>query len=290
MSERINLLTPVGRLVGGYLYEPKIRTNNDGTPKLGKDGKPMTEFWIPIAIPKGAETHWSQTPWGKLIWDCGVSAFGQIASSARFAFKVTDGDSTMPNSKGKAPNTLEGYKGHWVLNFSGSISPKFVNHNGSAYLLDKDAIKPGNWIQIAGSVSDNKPAETPGVYLNYSLVSLQGEHPEGLLEFGPDPTTVGFGQAPLPSGVRGAPPVGMAPAAVAPAAVAPAAAPAPVAPAVGVAPNPAFLQPPPQPPAPPAPPAPAGPVMTAKAAGVTYEAMRAAGWTDALLREHGYVV
>ena len=56
--------------------------------------------------------------------------------------------------------------------------------------------------------------------------------------------------------------------------------PAPVA----VAPNPAFL-------APPAPP-PAGPtyVMTAKAQGQTREAWNAAGWSDALLLQHGMMV
>jgi hypothetical protein len=33
----------------------------------------------------------------------------------------------------------------------------------------------------------------------------------------------------------------------------------------------------------------ATPTMTSKANGVTYEAYRAKGWTDALLREHGYI-
>lgn len=43
-------------------------------------------------------------------------------------------------------------------------------------------------------------------------------------------------------------------------------------------------------PAPPTPPALAGPVMTDKAAGVTYEAFRAQGWTDQQLREQGYML
>jgi hypothetical protein len=46
-----------------------------------------------------------------------------------------------------------------------------------------------------------------------------------------------------------------------------------------VQPHPAILQPP------------AAPIrqMTAKAAGATYEAMIAAGWTEALLVQHGYL-
>lgn len=34
---------------------------------------------------------------------------------------------------------------------------------------------------------------------------------------------------------------------------------------------------------------PSHPKMTAKANGATYEAYRAKGWTNALLREHGYI-
>jgi hypothetical protein len=32
------------------------------------------------------------------------------------------------------------------------------------------------------------------------------------------------------------------------------------------------------------------PKMTSKANGATYEAYRAAGWTDAMMREHGYIL
>lgn len=69
--------------------------------------------------------------------------------------------------------------------------------------------------------------------------------------------------------------------------------PAPGVPA-GVAPAPDFLNPPGGAPAPPsapaAPPAPpAGPVMTAKAAGQSYEAFIAAGWNDDQLRANGYM-
>lgn len=67
--------------------------------------------------------------------------------------------------------------------------------------------------------------------------------------------------------------------------VAPAAPPAPIAPVVPAAPPPAA--PPPAPAAPPPQPPAAVRTMTAKAAGQTYEAMIAAGWTDALLIQHG---
>lgn len=79
----------------------------------------------------------------------------------------------------------------------------------------------------------------------------------------------------------------------------------PTAPPV-YAPNPVALQPayaPPVAPAhdfltppvpgmavPPAPPVPAGPQMTAAAGGASYAAMKAAGWTDELLRQHGMMI
>lgn len=55
----------------------------------------------------------------------------------------------------------------------------------------------------------------------------------------------------------------------------------------------AYTPPPPvpaAPPAPPAPPAPAARIMTAAANGASYESMIAAGWTDALLLQHGMMI
>jgi hypothetical protein len=59
-------------------------------------------------------------------------------------------------------------------------------------------------------------------------------------------------------------------------------------PAGGVQPAPNFLAPPPA--AVGLPPAPVGPQMTAKAAGQTHAQFVAAGWTDELLRQHGYML
>lgn len=59
-------------------------------------------------------------------------------------------------------------------------------------------------------------------------------------------------------------------------------------PPVAVAPNPAILMPPPPAAVPAVPAAPAAPVMTAKAAGVTFEQMVAGGWTREALVQHGY--
>jgi hypothetical protein len=303
MSTKANVLTPTGRMLWGSLYEPQTK-DADGKPlviKTGPDaGKPTQRYAFGVGIPKGAERHWAETPWGAPIWATGHAGFPQQAQSPSFAWKVTDGDSTVPNKNGKRPCDKEGYPGHWVLSFSSSFAPRVFNKDGSAPIAEPGAVKCGYYIQVAGTVDSNGSTQNPGVYLNHNMVALQGYGTE--IVSGPDAASVGFGQGPAPVGMQAAPvgglvappaPVGAPTAAPAP----PPPAPAPVAalvPPLPVTPAPSFLAPagvapPPPPVAAPPPAAPAGPVMTAKANGATYAAMIAAGWTEATLRQHGYL-
>lgn len=214
------------------------------------------------------------------------------------------------------PCDKEGYPGHWIFTFRSGYPIKFVNADGSAYLLDKGAVKCGDYVQVAGTVVGNT-GKSPGVYLNHSVVSLQGIGEA--ITGGPDPKALGFGQGPQPEGMMpigtvrtgAAPPPTPAPNAT-PAAPGAGATPQPpggqppppanntVQPQVPVQPAPGFVgapgagatPPPPgaaSPPPPPAAAAPTGPKMTAKAAGQTYAAFIAANWTDALLKQHGYM-
>jgi hypothetical protein len=215
------------------------------------------------------------------------------------------------------PCDKEGYPGHWVFTFRSGFPIKFVNSDGSAYLLDKGAVKCGDYVQVAGSVVGNT-GKSPGVYLNHTIVSLQGLGEA--ITGGPDPKTLGFGQGAQPEGMTavGALRTGSAPP-TPPAAGATPAAPGagstppppggssppppgnaappqvPVQPAAGFVganngapPPPGASSPPPPPGGAPAAP-PAGPKMTAKAAGQSYAAFIAANWTDALLKQHGYM-
>lgn len=292
MAEATRITTPVGRLVGGSLYKPqdKDATGKPLTIKSGPDtGKPTVRFWIPVAVPKGAEAHWNQTQWGAAIWAVGARAFPQAHQSPQFAWKVVDGDSRVPNTKGKYAAQNEGYPGHWVLNFGGKFPPKAVNAQGTEVHHEPDYIKPGYYVQVGGSVSGNNEPTKPGVYLNYDFVALSGFGTE--IQFGAGAGEYGFGQAPLPPGASATPVSSLpaTPAQVAMAATVGYTPPPPVAQApvtqVAVAPDPAILMPPPPPPV-----VPAGPVMTAKAAGVPYASFIAQGWTDATLRANGYLV
>lgn len=320
-NERINFTTPVGRFVNGNIYRPQVK-DADGKPLIIKNGpnagQPTQKFYIAIAIPKIPGQHWATYPrapnrpdqpsWGEAIWAAGHKSFGPTAQSAAFAWKVADGDGAVPNRKGRVPKDNEGWPGNWILHCSGSYAPKCYNSDGTAVLVEPDAIKPGYYIQVAGNVAGNASQQTPGVYVNPSMVSLQGFGTE--IISGPDPSQAGFGGVALPPGASATPVGGFAPAAPAPAgmppipppvgaappAAPPGTPPAYAPPVVPVVPNAAFLAPPAAPGAPVSafpPPIPAhmpggtGPVMLAAAGGHSYAALIAGGWTDAALRAAG---
>lgn len=302
----MDILLPVGRMIGGSLYTPFGKTDNFGKPKLGPDGKQLTAFNFGVAIPKGTEQHWSQTPWGAQIKSVGDAAYPGISGTPSFAWKITDGDSQVPNKKNRRPCDQEGYRGNWVLWFTQSWSPKLVNADGSQELTEPNSIVPGYFVQVWCSVKGNAPSPTPGVYLNPLAVALSA-YGERIEQVTVDTTSAGFGGQPLPAGAMATPPAQFT------------TPPGPINPGLGQAasqgltqskqgfppiggganmsgpgvlpgalmsnpiapPNPAFLAIPPVPAAPPA------RVMLPAAQGASYEAMIAAGWNDALLIQHG---
>lgn len=317
-TQRVNITTPVGRVVEGSLYKPNT-TNFDGKPltvQSGKNaGQPRVDYFFALAIPKGQETHWASTEWGKLIWQVGHAAFPQAAQRPDFAWKVVDGDSTVPNKKNTKPCDKDGYPGHWVMRLSGGFAPKIYRQEGSSFVqvVDADYIKPGYFIQVSLSVDGNGNQNNSGVYLNHQQVCFRAYGEE--IYFGASPEDAGFGAAPLPAGASMTPPASTVPmpaaapthtASVAAAIPVPVVAPPPTVPPVPVTPNPGFLQVPaanptastPAAPAPPAPPVPApapaspssGPQLTALAKGVSYQAYIAAGWTDDALRANGIMI
>lgn len=286
--------SPAGRYVSGSISVAKTKDGN-GRPLLIKNGpdtgKPTQKFDFGLAIPKGAESSWKETAWGQKFVAVAMKGFpnGQY-NYPGFAWKVTDGDSQVPNTKGKKPCDNEGYPRHWIIYFSSNKAPQTVDRTGHNQ-VDPNSIKKGDWIQVAGSIKANGDAAKPGIFINHNIVSFQWA--DKAIMTGPDPSTMGFGAAPAPAGASTAPtgayvapaPVVAAPAApaavVTPAPAAPVQTPAPAAP-TPVVPHTAILTPPP--------PAPTGPVMTAKANGAKYQDFIANGWTDVTLREHGFMV
>lgn len=287
----INFTTPVGRIVQGSLYKGND-TDAEGKPLVIKSGpnigKPRLDYFFALAIPKGAETHWSQTDWGQKILQIGATAFPQAYQSPAFAWKIKDGDSPVPNKRGRAPKDMEGHPGNWVLSLSSGFAPKIYKlQDGTRdqYLpfMDVDAVKPGYYVQVNVNCDGNGSQSQPGVYLNHSMVCFAAFGTE--IVFGPDVASAGFGGAALPAGASVTPPAG-AFAGVAPAL--PGAAPA--LPVVGGIPAPGMMLPMMPPPAAPAPAAPIGLPVLVGVPGAAYsvEALRAQGWSDAQILQGGY--
>lgn len=280
---KVNITSPVGRIVMGSLYDPGT-TDAEGKPLVVKTGpnagQPRVNYFFALAIPKGAEPHWAHTPWGQQIWAIGNQAHPNAAQSPAFAWKIEDGDSQIPNKKGRKPCDNEGWKGHWILKFSGGFAPKVYQQEGSGYVqvMQKDFCKPGYFVEVAFSADGNGSTSQPGVYINHSMVCFRAYGTE--ITFGPDVASAGFGQSALPAGASATPMAGTAPLPGIPA----------IPGAIPVMPNTGFVQVPPPAMAPPAPMAVPVRQMTAAANGVTRDAYIAAGWTDAQLVANGLML
>jgi hypothetical protein len=248
MAERVTILSPVGRIVGGDLYKGQT-TDFDGNPLVYKTGpdkdKPRVNYFFALAIPK-TQSHWANESWGGAIWQKGHADFPQAAQRADFAWKIVDGDSTAPNKKNKRPCDNEGYPGNWVLMLSNGFATRVydVNYLWPNPILQENYVKPGYFVEVQFDVDGNGNQNNPGIYLNHRMVCFRAYGPE--INFGADPTAAGFGAGALPPGASMTPPATQA-APLPPATAqnqAPAAPGANYAP-IPVTPNPTFLQVPP---------------------------------------------
>lgn len=286
----VNLTSPVGRIVMGNLYKGNDK-DVDGKPRVVKSGpnagQPTIQFFFALAIPKNpGETHWSQTAWGKQIWAVGNQAFPNAAQSPAFAWKIEDGDSAIPNKKGRKPCDTEGFAGNWILKFSSGFAPKIYRVEGSGYVPETtpDYVKPGYFVEVNFTVDGNGSQQQPGVYVNPNIVMFRAYGPE--IISGPDVTACGFGQSPLPAGASTVPLASVDNGFSSPTTPTLPVMPGAPAPTIPVIPNVAFA-------GIVAPPPPAAlPVrtMTALAQGATYEQLIANGWTDALLVSQGLML
>lgn len=300
-------LTPVGRIVQGDVFEPqtKDQQGNALTVKSGPNaGQPTQRFFVALAFaktdPAFAAFYQQLVSTARAAWPQLFDANGNC-THPRFSWKIMDGDGVDDN--GKPNNTKEGFAGHWVVKFSSSFPLKAFYAGRYApqdQIQDKHAIRRGYFVRIGGTVEGNGNQQKPGIYVNLNMVELVALGPE--IVSGPDAASV-FGAAPvgaLPPGAQALPAAGApagampapagSPAAMAlPASAPPAAAVAP-SPSVAVAPKPAFTAPP-LPGVTAAPPAPVY-QMTAKANGATRDQFinSGQGWTDELLRQHGYML
>lgn len=273
---------PPGRLVGGDLYTPndKDAEGNPLTIKSGPNqGGKRVDYFAAYAIPKTPGKQWWEEQWGLTIYQTGATAFPQQCQSPKFAWKVEDGDSTVPNGKGKIPRERPGYAGHWIVKMSsGFQSPIYQAQSGQWVQQNtKDFVQPGDYIQAEITINGNGSQQQPGVFINHTQFAFLG-HGQRIVLGGADPNKAGFAMGHLPPGASATPMAASMPMPVAPGAPA-APAPAPLIPGMVAAPA-APAAPAPMAP-PPAPAAQAVPVLVqVPGAQYTIEACRQAGWTD----------
>ena len=315
MGEAVNISMPMaGRLVQGDCFVGR-KTNKQGQP-LGKDaqGNDKQNFYIGVAIPK--TDPWFVNELWPIMNACGKAGYPHLFNTngecvrQDFSWKFLDGDTAI-DEQGKPYSEREGFAGHYVLRFSSSFAPKVYTARGEQLITDPNMVKRGYYVRVVGSVKDNAPSQSPGVYLNMYMIELCGYGPEivggpdaqqafatpALLPVGASTTPVASG-APLapPSNTPGAPtpPVSTPPAP--PVTITPTPQPGAVPPTI-----PQNIQPATNILNPPAPPAPAPPVTApaaytgvtmsdaAKAAGYTYEGLKGSGWSDQQMYDAGYI-
>ncbi len=173
----MEILTPVGRIVGGHPMTKRIiKDDKTGKPALNDDGDQKFNFYIGLAIPKTPGQDWKQTEWGAQIQAVAVADWpnGEHMQPT-FAWKITDGDSIIPNKAGKLPSSKEGFPGHWIINLSTGLPIKCFHtgkFNPMDQIQDEKMIKPGDYIRVMMRVKGNNPSQSPGVYLNPQVVEV----------------------------------------------------------------------------------------------------------------------
>lgn len=200
----LEFLLPEGRIVKGHPMIARPVTDDNNKPVLDASGVQKTDLYFAFAIPKNGSTDWKQTDWGAQIVQAasdpveGYSAAEQ--SSPVFSWKIVDGDSAVPNRKGNAPKDQEGFPGNWVIHLTTSLPyAVYANGNYAVPLTDKNEVKTGDYGRPYINVKGNKPAKTPGVYINPRMMEITRAGQQIISDNLPSAASVFGGAAPAPS-------------------------------------------------------------------------------------------
>ena len=192
-------LTPVGRIVQGDCFKSNTK-DAEGKPLVIKNGpnagQPRVEYFISLAVPKTDSGY--NDVYNTIVSEARIefpTLFDEQGNciNPSFAFKITDGDSQVPNSKGVKPCDREGFAGHWVFSFSNGFAPTCYTTGGKEIIVDPDMMKRGYYARVYASVKGNGSIQQPGVFLNHNMVELIGHGEE--IKSGPDASAI-FGGTP----------------------------------------------------------------------------------------------
>ena len=203
---RVNITSPVGRLVMGSLYTG-YTTDAENKPLVYKNGpdagKPRLNFSSRSPSPKPA-SHIGLIP-------NGGERFSKLEPKhfpRRIKLRPSLGRSRMgirsfPRRRRAFPIRTKVGKEIGSSSFQAPSLRKSIVKK--ARLISKRReLNLAFFVQVAFSVDGNQSTSQPGVYLNHSMVCLRGFGPE--IVIGPNVEDAGFGAAPLPAGASLTPP------------------------------------------------------------------------------------
>lgn len=219
MSEALQMMSPVGRLVQGHPM--KLETVIDKKTKLPKrktDGTEIKQIFFSLAFEKvqanGQPGEFVASMWPAMQAQA-VKDWPRGEYNHRdFAWKVIDGDGV--DDKNVPYANREGFKGCYVLRISSGFAFQIIDMpevgNGAMPITEENRIKRGYFGRIYATIKGNGSADSPGLYINPAFFQLCAYGPE--IFSGPNVTEIlrtHTAPAALPSGAsRTAPPIGTA--------------------------------------------------------------------------------
>lgn len=213
-----NFRLPAGRIVGGHptAFEQAMDYYTK-QPKLDKNGQPLKEHRIDLAINKA---DFMQYVWPYVLQEV-AKVYPQYGNTnpeqldmTKFAWKIVNGDSAAcPQGSNVPYNTRDGYAGCYIIKIrTSAFAPGiFKFENGAYRKIEEGEIKVGDYVVANVNLTVHKEKDG-GIYWNPNGYELVGYGQAIRGSAGGDPMKLFGGQAPiLPAGAS-ATPISSAPA------------------------------------------------------------------------------
>lgn len=209
---------PAGRIVGGdpNKFEQAIDFYTK-QPKTDKNGQPVKEHRIDLAIPKA---EFMQNVWPYVVQEV-AKIYPQYANvnpeqleMTRFAWKIINGDSpACPQGSNVPYNTRDGYKGCYVIKIrtSAFCPSTYKFENGAYRKVEADEVKTGDYVVASVNLSVHTEKDG-GIYWNPNAYELVGYGQAIKGSINADPMKLFGGQASAVPAGASATPISSAPA------------------------------------------------------------------------------